>query len=90
VVHHVGGPAAYADHPSVLDGDVAAAPVAAQHARRLHPAVDVALTQSFVEVQVDPGRPHRSLGVGCALTPDVCDAIRHDGSSACGCSVAGT
>ena len=36
------GAAADADHPPVLDRDVAAAAVAAQHARRLHPPVHVA------------------------------------------------
>ncbi|GAA3336524.1 hypothetical protein GCM10020358_09010 [Amorphoplanes nipponensis] len=77
MVDHVGGPAADADHPAVLDGDVAPAAVAAQQTGARDPPVHVRVGQAVLEVLVDPGRPDRPAGVGRAGPPDVGDAIDH-------------
>jgi len=55
VVDHVGGAAPHADHPAVLDGDVAAAAVAAQQRGALHPPVRVGVGGPVVQALVDPG-----------------------------------
>ena len=52
-VDPVVGPAADADDPAVLDGDVHRVAVGVQHRRRLHPALDLLGRQPVGEVLVD-------------------------------------
>ena len=70
--------AAYTDHPAVLHGDVAAAAVAAQHARRPHPTVDLAFRQIFGQHLVEAVGPVVSPTCGGTSPPDVMNTIRHD------------
>jgi hypothetical protein len=58
VVDEVRCTTANSDDPAVLDRDVTTTPVAAQHARRLDPAVHIGLPDAVRQPLVDPDRPH--------------------------------
>ena len=67
--------AADADHATILDGDVAAAPVAAQHTGRPHPVVDIRLGDAVRERQIRALRPRPALRKRRATSPDVVNAV---------------
>ena len=55
----------------------AAAPVAAQQARGLHPTLHVALGDALLQMEVHAGRPNGSAWVRGAFAPDISDPINH-------------
>src|SRR3954453_4720166 len=75
----VGAPA-HTDDPLVLDRDLDAAAVGAQHAGGRDPPVDVCLGEVLDQVEVDARRP-RGAFEGCAATPGMIDTVRHAASS---------
>jgi hypothetical protein len=75
MVDPIGRPPADTDHPTVLDGDVACASVAAQHTRRLHPPLDLCLGNR--ELLIDPDRPRGVLGVRSPRSPHLRHPIAH-------------
>src|SRR3954451_7322475 len=75
----VGAPA-HTDDPLVLDRDLDAAAIGAQHAGGRDPPVDVCLREVVDQVEVDARRP-RGAFEGCAATPGMIDTVRHAASS---------
>jgi hypothetical protein len=77
VVDHVHRAAPDAHHRAVLDRDVDAAAVAAQHTGRLHPPVHVLPGQPRGEDLVHPDRPQLPPGEWCAGPPNVSNPVHH-------------
>jgi hypothetical protein len=77
VVHLIVRATSDSDHAAALDSDVAAAAVAAQHARRPHPTVDLAFRQIFGQHLVEAVGPVVSPTGGGTSPPDVMNAVRH-------------
>ncbi len=75
VVDHVPRHAAHAHHPTTGDGDVARAPVAAQHARGPHPTLHVVLGDPVVQVCVHAHGPGGVPGERRPGAPHVADAV---------------
>lgn len=73
--------AANAHHDFVLNGDVAAAAIAAQHAGGLDPVVDVALREAFQECVVHAGRPLSFTRERGPRAPYIGNTIHHDPTS---------
>ena len=77
VVHAVAAAAAHADDAAVANADLEPAAVRAEHARRLHPALD-----RPVHVLVDPHRPFAAPRVRRPRTPRIRDPLRQRSSYA--------
>ena len=78
MVHDVRRPAAHPDHGPVFHGDVDSAPVAAQHARGLHPTLHVGLIDPFSEDLINPRRPPLVPRVRGTCSPDLRNTVNHD------------
>jgi hypothetical protein len=78
MIDAVDGATAHSNHPPVFHRDIASAAIAAQRASRLHPTINVVLTEAISQLLINTHRPLLASGKRRPGAPDVADPVHHN------------